>query len=163
MSDFRVTGGCQCGAVRYALLAMPDTPCICHCRMCQKQTGNYFGAFADIEKKHFEITRGEVAYFRSSDIGDRGFCRDCGTPLVYQYKSGARFAVALGSLDDPARLKPVVQYGVESRMPWFSELATLPATESGKNKDDDPEFYENIRRSNRQHPDHDTASWPPQK
>ena len=163
MVAFRMTGGCQCGAVRYALLALPDTPCICHCRMCQKQTGNYFGAFADIKEKHFEITRGEVAYFRSSDIGDRGFCRDCGTPLVYQYKSGARIAVALGSLDDPARLKPIVQYGVESRMPWFSELATLPATESGKNEGDDPEICENIRRSNRQHPDHDTATWPPQK
>ena len=163
MSDFRLTGGCQCGAVRYALLAMPDTPCICHCRMCQKQTGNYFGAFADIEEKQFEITRGEVAYFRSSAIGDRGFCRDCGTPLIYQYTSGTRVAVALGSLDDPARLKPVVQYGVESRMPWFSELATLPATESGKNEGDDPEICDNIRRSNRQHPDHDTAIWPPQK
>ena len=133
MSDFRMTGGCQCGAVRYALLEIPDIPCICHCRMCQKQTGNYFAAFADIKEKYFEITRGKVAYFRSSDFGDRGFCRDCGTPLVYQYTSGARIAVAMGSLDDPARLKPVMQYGVESRMPWFSELATLPATESGKN------------------------------
>jgi hypothetical protein len=163
MSDFRMTGGCQCGAVRYALLAMPETPCICHCRMCQKQTGNYFGAFADMEEKQFAIIRGKVAYFRSSDIGDRGFCRDCGTPLVYQYTSGARVAVALGSLDDPARLKPVVQYGVESRMPWFSELATLPATESGKNEGNDPEICDNIRRSNRQHPDHDTDIWPPQK
>jgi hypothetical protein len=48
--------------------------------------------------------------------------------------------------------------GVESRMPWFSELAMLSATEA-----DDPETCENIRRSNRQHPDHDTAIWPPQK
>ena len=113
---------------------------------------------AGVEVKHFEVTRGEVAYFRSSDIGDRGFCRDCGTPLVYRYTSEARVAVTLGSLDDPAKLKPVVQYGVESRMPWFSELAMLPATEA-----DDPETCENIRRSNRQHPDHDTATWPPQK
>jgi hypothetical protein len=158
MSDFRMSGGCQCGAVRYALLAVADTPCICHCRMCQKQTGNYFGAFAGIEEKHFEVTRGEVAYFRSSDIGDRGFCRDCGTPLVYRYTSVARVAVTLGSLDDPSRLKPIVQYGVESRMPWFSELAKLPATEA-----DDRETCESIRRSNRQHPDHDTATWPPQK
>ena len=158
MVDFRMTGGCQCGAVRYALHAMPDTPCICHCRMCQKQAGNYFGAFAGIEERHFEVTRGKVAYFRSSDIGDRGFCRDCGTPLVYRYTSDARVAVTLGSLDDPAKLKPIVQYGVESRMPWFSELAVLPATEA-----DDLETCENIRRSNRQHPDHDTTTWPPLK
>ena len=31
-----LTGGCQCGAVRYALYAAPDRAGICHCRMCQK-------------------------------------------------------------------------------------------------------------------------------
>jgi hypothetical protein len=29
-----MTGGCQCGAVRYALYSAPTEPSICHCRMC---------------------------------------------------------------------------------------------------------------------------------
>ena len=29
-----MTGGCQCGAVRYALLSEPTGANICHCRMC---------------------------------------------------------------------------------------------------------------------------------
>jgi hypothetical protein len=29
-----LTGGCQCGAVCYALYAKPDRVGICHCRMC---------------------------------------------------------------------------------------------------------------------------------
>src|SRR5215475_8929725 len=36
------TGGCQCGAVRYALYGQPTNPHVCHCRMCQKAFGNYF-------------------------------------------------------------------------------------------------------------------------
>ena len=38
------TGGCQCGAVRYALYAEPTNPHVCHCRMCQKAFGNVFAA-----------------------------------------------------------------------------------------------------------------------
>ena len=46
MSDFRLTGGCQCGAVRYALLEPPSNPHICHCRMCQKAFGSFFAPLA---------------------------------------------------------------------------------------------------------------------
>ena len=42
MSEFRLTGGCQCGAVRYALLEEPTGAHICHCRMCQKAFGSFF-------------------------------------------------------------------------------------------------------------------------
>jgi hypothetical protein len=161
MSEFRLTGGCQCGAVRYVLHAIPTEPRICHCRMCQKHTGSFFGAFADVDAKDFELTRGELALFRSSGDGYRSFCRDCGTPLGYRYISGARFAITIGSLDEPAAIKPTAQYGIESRMPWFSELFQLPAFESGKYENASAELYEMIRTSNRQHPDHDTAAWPP--
>ena len=36
------SGGCQCGAVRYALYAEPYDTHICHCRMCQKAFGAYY-------------------------------------------------------------------------------------------------------------------------
>ena len=37
-----VSGGCQCGAVRYHATEMLDNSHICHCRMCQKAAGNIF-------------------------------------------------------------------------------------------------------------------------
>ena len=40
----KVTGGCQCGAVRYAASGTLDNAHICHCRMCQKAVGNYLHA-----------------------------------------------------------------------------------------------------------------------
>ena len=39
----RDTGGCQCGAVRYSLRAARLGSRICHCRMCQKAFGGFFG------------------------------------------------------------------------------------------------------------------------
>lgn len=157
------SGGCQCGAVRYALLETPGNACICHCRMCQKQFGNVFGAFADVAPESFTITRGTPGWFESSDEALRGFCRDCGTPLFYRFIGSRRVAVSIGSLDRHSDVKPQFQYGVESREPWFADLAHLPQLvtgESGNGVGDTPERMERIRLSCRQHPDHDTEVWP---
>jgi hypothetical protein len=159
MSERR-TGGCQCGAVRYALSGKLGRPSICHCRMCQKAFGSFFAPLVGVKLTGFEVTRGEIATFRSSELVERGFCRDCGTPLTVRDRDGDRIDVSLGSLDDPAALKPAIQFGVESRLPWFAELAELPVrttVEGGK-----AERLRVIERTNRQHPDHDTQAWPPE-
>ena len=151
-----LTGGCQCGAVRYALCAEPTGASICHCRMCQKAFGNYFAPLAGVRRRDFAWTRGEPGIFRSSEAVERGFCRDCGTPLAFQ-EVGDRVEVSLGSLDEPARVPPLRQVGLEGRVPFFAELAALPEEDTTKSKT--PEVL--ARLATRQHPDHDTQSWPP--
>lgn len=122
-----LAGGCQCGAVRYALYAAPVRGNICHCRMCQRASGNYFAAFTGVKREDFAWTKGEPAVFKSSAIAERGFCRDCGTPLFFRYLETKRIAVTIGSLDEPERAgRPEKQYGVESRVPAFFDLAALP-------------------------------------
>src|SRR6187401_3628133 len=82
VSDARTplhTGGCQCGAVRYALYAEPTNPHVCHCRMCQKAFGNYFAPLAGLPLGDFAWTFGTPGVFKSSEAAERGFCRDCGT------------------------------------------------------------------------------------
>ncbi len=83
-----LTGGCQCGAVRFAVTAPPVRVSICHCRMCQKATGAPFASFADIEKSNFAWTKGTPSAFRSSSIAERDFCNKCGTPLSYRKIGG---------------------------------------------------------------------------
>ena len=75
-----MTGGCQCGAVRYALMSEPTQASICHCRMCQKAFGNYFAPLTGVPRKDLVWTKGQPGIFRSSEAAERGFCRDCGTP-----------------------------------------------------------------------------------
>lgn len=127
-----LTGGCQCGAVRYALYAEPDVG-ICHCRMCQKATGGLFLASAGVPLAQFAWTRGQPAVFRSSSIAERGYCRDCGTPLFFRYLAKDTIDVTIGSLDDPAAAKPASQVGVESRVPWWRELFDLPGSTTAEN------------------------------
>jgi hypothetical protein len=131
--------------------------------MCQKQFGNFFGAFAGVDAKYFKLTRGEMSFFASSDQAMRGFCRDCGTPLAYKFASQPRISVSIGSLDRHSEMKPEFQYGTESREPWLAEIMSLPGTKTGEGDNgvgDTPERFEQIRRSSKQHPDHDTMVWP---
>lgn len=145
------TGGCQCGAVRYALHAKPTHGSICHCRMCQKASGNYFAAFVGVKTRDIEWTRGEPGIFRSSELVERGFCRDCGTPLSFRYRDTDRIVVTVGSLDDPSNVAMEVQYGIESRLPAFVTLHTLP----GHTSDDDVPPERLAKLASRQHPDRD--------
>ena len=94
------TGGCQCGAVRYALDMVPENVHVCHCRMCQKAVGGPFAVICPVLKSAFRVTRGEIAYFWSSAVARRGFCRDCGTPLLFEYPDeGDDLGVLVGTLD----------------------------------------------------------------
>ena len=121
----RWTGGCQCGAVRYALARKPKRTCICHCRMCQKASGQPFMAFATFDEDDLRWTQGKPSVFRSSNVAERGYCKDCGTPLFFKFE-GQEFGVTTGSLDNPAAAPPTVQYGAESEISWCATLSALP-------------------------------------
>ncbi len=145
------TGGCQCGAVRYALYAEPEGVHICHCRMCQKAFGSFFAPLAPVRNRDFAWTKGEPGLYRSSEIVERGFCPACGTPLSFRYTDGDWMDVSIGSLDEPARVRPKEQFGIEARMPWFDELHTLPGTRT----EDDIAPERLARLKSLQHPDRD--------
>lgn len=158
--EARLTGGCQCGAVRFACHPPFDNVHICHCRMCQKAVGGPFAVICPVLKSSFQVTRGAFSWFRSSDLARRGFCRDCGTPMIFEYPEYDDIGVLVGAIDQPERVPPVVQYGVESRLSWYHQLDSLPGDQPTYAVD--PKGYlPRIIASNRQHPDHDTEHWQP--
>lgn len=124
-----LTGGCQCGAIRFRVSGGPVRSSICHCRMCQKAIGAPFGAFVTVDRQALEWTHGAPASFQSSNIARRGFCANCGTPLTWEPLGGKdRDIVDLATFafDDPGALAPAEQVCVESRAPWLLNLASLP-------------------------------------
>jgi hypothetical protein len=145
------TGGCQCGAVRFRVDGEPDEVSICHCRMCQKATGGFFGPYVGVKADELVWTRGERKRFQSSNKVWRGFCEACGTPLTYEY-AGAAIALAHGALDDPAAVTPTKQLGSPSKLPWIDGLADLPVHEPTE-----PRAAAHLASiESLQHPDHDT-------
>ena len=156
-----VSGGCQCGAVRYHATEMLDNAHICHCRMCQKAVGNIFAALVAAPREAITWTRGTPARFRSSEHVDRGYCRDCGTPLFYEDLTGERVNFTIGSMDHPELFPPHSNDGNEARVPWFETLLALKHDgETGNGDEDDAAWASAIKSTNHQHPDHDTSRWP---
>ena len=127
------TGGCQCGAVRYAFYAPLENAHVCHCRMCQRATGGIFAALAGGAPANFGWTRGHPNFFASSNLAKRGYCAKCGTPLSFQYDTpSARIYTTIGSLDHPEEVALVKQFGIEGRLPWVKFCEDIPGERTGE-------------------------------
>ncbi|MGN6549373.1 MAG: GFA family protein [Pararhizobium sp.] len=149
-------GGCQCGAVRFRVEGALKNASICHCRMCQKAFGSFFAPLASVHDGELTWTRGVPKRFRSSNHVSRGFCAECGTPLTFEAPDG--MALAIGAFDDPGEVAPVVQWGIEAKLPYVASLDSLPAHRTDEDTASAP--YLTTLQSY-QHPDYDTDDWPP--
>lgn len=125
-----LTGGCQCGAVRYECATEPLFAGNCHCRDCQKATGGaYVPAFA-VPESAVKIT-GAVTYYESrADSGNtfrRGFCPTCGGRLFGKSSAFSQFIlITAGSLDEPSRFQPGMDFFTASAQPWDHMNPALP-------------------------------------
>ncbi len=148
-----LSGGCQCGAVRFRAFE-PGRPSVCHCRMCQKAFGGFFGPLVSAPDAIW--TRGAPKWFASSSGARRGFCQNCGTPLAYETKYGLELAI--GAFDDPQAVAPAVQVNARDKLALYDGLSTLPVHVS----EPDGEWERFMAGlANYQHPDHDTDDWTP--
>jgi hypothetical protein len=152
-----LTGGCQCGAVRFRVEGELGDASICHCRMCQKAAGNFYLPLVSVRGAKLTWTRGAPKKFQSSNFAFRGFCGDCGTPLFYEAPDGT--ALSMAAFDHPEEITPTIQWGTETKLPYVDGVPKLP----GKTTLEDIDAASFLHRLvSYQHPDHDTETWPPE-
>jgi hypothetical protein len=154
MTEMLLTGGCQCGAVRFRVERL-GRGSICHCRMCQKQFGSFYAPL--ITSFGVTWTRGRLKWFRSSNKAERGFCAECGTPLAYLAEG--EIELAIGAFDDPPLAAPTIQVNPTDKLPFVDGIPKLHMRAVGENQEQDA-FNASV--VSYQHPDHDTAAWPPE-
>ena len=121
-----ITGGCACGRVRYSVSITDDDAYLCHCRMCQRSTGSVSIAFKNV--KHADVKwNGQPAWYESSPIALRPYCRDCGTSLGFKFKDGSEnMDLTVASFDDPSRFRPKHHFGAESMHRAWLNTEGLP-------------------------------------
>ena len=127
MTD-RLTGGCFCGAVRFAVTGPESFACYCYCQSCQRAAGAPVVAWATYARDSFLITQGDLCWRQSSPGVTRGHCATCGTSVTYEHeKRQGEIDISVNCLDDPAI--PVIKAHIwtEDKQPWFKIGDKLPA------------------------------------
>ena len=125
-----VQGGCMCGKIRYTARIDNHDAYLCHCRMCQRSSGNVSLAMKNVKLADVRWER-EPDYYQSSPIARRGFCSDCGTSLTFEYLEGSdKMDLIVGSFDDPSAFVPKTHFGAESMHRAWLNTEGLPEQRS---------------------------------
>ncbi len=131
------SGGCACGAIRYECTAEPIHMSFCHCRNCQRATGGPFKSAVAVPAEAFKLLRGSPRYSVLSGIdgnAKRGFCSDCGSPLL-GFPNPEVVSIHAASLDDPSWFTPRMHIFTSHAQPWDSMNQDLPKFEEGPPQD----------------------------
>ena len=118
-----LSGGCQCGKLKYEITAPPLMIYACHCANCQKQTGGAFVLSATIPEPAFRFTQGKPAKTEwTSDAGNKrygDYCGDCGCRIANgQTPTIGVLSLRAGTFDDTSWVRPAGHIWVKSAQSW---------------------------------------------
>lgn len=124
------TGGCLCGAVRFQVKGDLRDIVNCHCSMCQRLHGN-FGPHSKARKANIRISIDTgLAWYKTSEIAQRGFCRVCGSSLFWEPFDQDATGIIAGSLDDQTGLKTIGHIFVGEKANFYEITDDLPQFEA---------------------------------
>jgi hypothetical protein len=128
-----LTGGHQCGAVRYTVTE-PLFTYACHSSNCQKRTGSAFSTGLMVPARALTIEGALTAWSRTSDQGNtntRYSCAGCGKIIYGIGESHPELAkLQAGTLDDTRAVRPDVHLWTRSKQQWVTLPADTPRFET---------------------------------
>ncbi len=118
-----VIGSCLCGGVKFRGTPSDRGTGVCHCKMCRIQSSGPF--FAVRMESGVTLTEdSNLKWYDASDIGERGFCRECGSTMFWRSKDAApgEWAVSAGTLPDDS-VAPIFEHIWNDDKPPYYEFA----------------------------------------
>jgi hypothetical protein len=112
-----LTGGCNCGAVRYEVDELVGAM-YCHCTRCQRRSGAAASpsAFAGLDL--FRIVSGEdvLKAWAPADGAAKWFCGECGSHMWARTDEGV--GIRMGTFDADPGIRPGARVFVAFAAPW---------------------------------------------
>ena len=116
-----LTGGCNCGAVRFEVEGEILGAVTCHCTRCQRRTGTAASPNVAVKADQFRLTAGEdvIKAWEPGDGGSKWFCPECGSPIYASSAARPGFAVVrMGVLDEDPGVRPQLRIWTNYAAPW---------------------------------------------
>ena len=120
---YPIEGACQCGGVKYKLLAPPLLVVACHCRECQKLSTSAFSITAMVNSDAIEFS-GEMKDWsriaESGNVAGAKFCPCCGN-RIYHFNPDEPDKIKLkpSNLSDTSIIKPTAHVWVSEKQEWY--------------------------------------------
>jgi hypothetical protein len=116
-----LTGGCNCGAVRFEVAEPLSSARYCHCTRCQRRTGTAASATGAAVPGSFRIVQGEdrLRAWKPDDGHEKWFCGDCGSAIFTRNPANHdELGVRLGAIDGDPGVRPSMRQFVAYAASW---------------------------------------------
>jgi hypothetical protein len=121
MPEYPLTGGCNCGAIRFEVSEAPVYAYYCHCTRCQRRSGSGAAPGVIPALGSFKFVEGEelLAKWNAGDGFDKEFCPNCGSHISASDPSGSRLmSVRLGAFDGDPGVRPTTRHFTNYAAVW---------------------------------------------
>ena len=112
-------GSCLCGEVNLSTTGLNHHVAACHCSICCKWGGS---ALLGVDCGSEINFSGEenIGVYQSSEWGERGFCKKCGSHLFFRLKDKSYYYVPVGIFDYSEDFVFDTQVFIEEKPSYYS-------------------------------------------
>ena len=119
-------GACLCGRITLRIEKFNRDVTVCHCQQCRKQTGHMLAA-TNALNEHLHIDGEEyLTWYAASDSAKRGFCKFCGSLLLWTSDGRETTSIMAGCIESPTGLTIKHHIFVADKGDYYSIDDELP-------------------------------------
>jgi len=122
----KVNGSCLCGQVNFDLIGELRSVVYCHCQQCRKTSGHFVAATVVMNEDLKMVTDAGLAWYRSSDKAERGFCKECGSSIFWRPDNDNYIGVMAGALESPTGIEACEHIYTDDAGDYYSIDDGLP-------------------------------------
>ncbi|MEE2949805.1 MAG: GFA family protein [Pseudomonadota bacterium] len=110
---------CLCGGVRLDFECEEPQVGACHCDVCRRWSS---GPFMAVHVTTAVTLAGTdlIGLYQSSEWGERGFCKACGSTLFWRNREASEYAVSATAIEDLGDVPFPVELFIDSKPDWYA-------------------------------------------